>query len=463
VSVLGDLAGWRSGLRSAGHTKAAGARPDVAVATGGHVREALASGAETLLVEGRVPRRRLRQAGFAVERFLPLPSVDRAEILLPLERAHVARYALERWSPPRGRRKHVRNRLLLRLLERGAFPPLRPLVVLAARRPAPPFLVREASVLGLPADADWLLTPGQGDELARGAFHLFPPGEPDPAWIVKFARVPGYVEPFERDERGLRLAERVGPAATARAPRLLGRFDVDGLHASVETAAAGQRLLGFLHSGASRTAKLAAVESVASWLLEVARETAAPPDALAGERRRLAEDVLPAWRKLGAPPALVERVPPLPGVVQHNDLGSWNIVIGRGGFIAVDWESAREVGFPLWDLWYFLADALAHLDRARTSAARAAHFVRLFSGELPSSRLLHGWTRRAAGAAGVPLAALGPLATLCWLSHGAADRARRAAAGPTAGLAGEVVTVEHLARLWLSHPALGPRWQGGGG
>jgi hypothetical protein len=407
-----------------------------------------------------VTGRRLRRAGFAVARFLPLPSVERAQILLPLERVEVARYALERWSPPSGRWKPARNRLLLELVDRRAFPPVRPLVLLAARRPAPPFLVRLATELGPPADADWLLTPGQGDELARGAFHLFPSGEADPAWIVKFARVPGYVEPFERDERGLRLAERAGGAAAAHAPRLLGRFDVDGLHASVETAAAGQRLLGFLHSGASRAAKLAAVESVAAWLLEVARESASPADRLAGERRRLAENVVPAWRDAGAPLDLVERVPPLPAVLQHNDLGSWNVVVGRGrGFVAVDWESAREHGFPLWDLWYLLADGLAHVDGATTPVARAEHFVLLFSGELSSSRLLDGWTRRAAGAAGVPPAALGPLATLCWLSHGAADAARRSAVPGDGAAADDVSTIKRLAHLWLSHPALGPGWR----
>ncbi|HEX2045478.1 MAG TPA: hypothetical protein VHF23_07630, partial [Gaiellaceae bacterium] len=138
-------------------------------------------------------------------------------------------------------------------------------MLLAARRPAPPFLVARAFGLGIPPGADWLLMPGQGDELSRGGFHLFPPGEPDPAWILKFARVAGYVEPFERDERGLGLAARAGGVAAARAPRLLGRFDVGGLHASVETAAAGQRLVGFLHSDASPAAKRAAVEAVASW------------------------------------------------------------------------------------------------------------------------------------------------------------------------------------------------------
>ncbi|HEX2044492.1 MAG TPA: phosphotransferase, partial [Gaiellaceae bacterium] len=206
-----------------------------------------------------------------------------------------------------------------------------------------------------------------------------------------------------------------------------------------------------------------AVEAVASWLVDVARETAGPAGTLAAERRRLAEVVLPRWAGFGAPGDLVERVPPLPGVLQHNDLGSWNVVVGRRGFVAVDWESARERGFPLWDVWYFLADALAHLDGATTPAARSEHFLRLFAGELPSSHVLLGWTRRAAEAAGVPSDALGALATLCWLGHGAADLARRAAAPRGGTEAGGTFSVERLARLWLSHPALGPRWRAGNG
>jgi hypothetical protein len=462
--VLGSLEGWDEGLRRAGidAVSADAGHPDVTVATGRLFRQALATGAESVLLEGRSPRRRLEGSGLHVRRFLPLPDVERAEILLPLDVPAAARYVLERWAPPARRWKRVRNRLLAVLLERRVFPSVRPVLTLGLRQAGPPFLVASARDLGVPEGSDWLLTPAQGDELARGTFHLFPPGEGTPGWILKFARVPGYSEPFERDERGLALARDAGGVAAAHAPELLGRFEVGGLHASVETAAAGQRLIGFLHSGASPAAKRAAIESIASWIVDLARETARSGDALGEERRRL-EGLLARWLPFGVPSDLVDRVRGVPAVVQHNDLGSWNVVVGRSGFTAIDWESARERGFPLWDLWYFLADALSHLDGATTQSLREAHFVRLFAGELPSSRLLLGWTRRAAEVSGVPDEALGPLATLCWLHHGESHAARLEAIDRHGvGAGASPPFAERIPRLWLSHPALGTDWPGRG-
>ena len=95
-----------------------------------------------------------------------------------------------------------------------------------ARRAANPFMVAAARAhLGLPADIRALLALGQGDALSRNVFHIFPPGSALPAWVLKFARVPGYSEPFEGDERGLGHCGARGRPVAARAPRLFGRFE----------------------------------------------------------------------------------------------------------------------------------------------------------------------------------------------------------------------------------------------
>ena len=108
---------------------------------------------------------------------------------------------------------------------------------------------------------------------------------------------------------------------------------------------------------------------------------------------------------------LVDALPPVPAVAQHNDLGTWNVVADDGDFVAVDWENTREAALPLWDLLYFLGDAFVLLDgwKAPADAPKElpARMVRLFTGGAPSSPLLFSWVRRAAEAAAVPPDAVG--------------------------------------------------------
>jgi hypothetical protein len=130
----------------------------------------------------------------------------------------------------------------------------------------------------------------------------------------------------------------------------------------------------------------------------------------------------------------------------------------RGPFTVLDWESAREHGLPLWDLFYFLTRAIGVLDDLQTEAEREEHFVRLWRGELPSSELLFGWTRRAVTASGVPPAAVGPLATLLWLSYALLDLDEAVEIEQATGDAPPQPTTALFARRWLSEPGLGPGW-----
>jgi hypothetical protein len=198
---------------------------------------------------------------------------------------------------------------------------------------------------------------------------------------------------------------------------------------------------------------------VADWILEVGRRTSASADALVMERRRLEHEIVPRWHASGASSDLVARVPPVPAVVQHNDLGSWNIVIEASGFTVLDWESARERGLPLWDLFYFLADALAVLDGSTSGDKRHVHTARLFRGELSSSAMLFDWTRRAVAALEVPVEAVGKIATLCWLHHSLSHVRRSGLIASLANGSTEPVHgTENVAAAWLADPALGEGW-----
>jgi hypothetical protein len=367
------------------------------------------------------------------------------------------------WSVIDRRWKQARKVVARELAGRRALPGLGRTVAVATREVAEPFMVAAASSrFDLPDGLGHVLTLGQGDALSRSVFHLFPPGCPSPEWVLKFARVPAYREPFDRDERGLELAARAGPLVAQRAPRLVGRLEREGLHASLETAAVGRRLRERLQAPGSRAEKLRLVEAVCAWIVDLSRATAAPPERLQKERLRLEREVLTQWPTAGA--QVLADLPPLPAILQHNDLGSWNLIFDGTDFTAIDWESAREHGLPLWDLFYFLADALAMIDGAWTGADRPDHTVRLFLGELASSRLLFAWTRRAVTALDLPSAAVGSVATLCWLHHSLSHVARGSALDRFApGAPSRLHGVEGTAAAWLATPELRRGWTRWGG
>ena len=122
--------------------------------------------------------------------------------------------------------------------------------------------------------------------------------------------------------------------------------------------------------------------------------------------------------------SLVRRVADNPGVLQHNDLGSWNVVVDGSNFVVVDWESMRQHGLPLWDTAYFLADALALLEGAVDGETRHEHTRRLFRGELASSQILFRWIGRSVNSLELPNDAVGPIMALCWMHHAQSARPR---------------------------------------
>jgi len=423
-------------------------------------------GSQAVILEGGSEIGRLRGLGYSCEDFAPIPAPGRAEVLLPARDPRCARYAFRR-SPPSARWKRSRNELLIRMLARGMRPPGVTLITTAQRSPGQPFLVRAASEMLAEVDG-WLLTPAQGDALSRGTLHIFSAGAAEPTWVIKFARVPGYSKSFDRDEKGLAVVQAAGERVARRAPALLGRFQYRGLHASVETAAVGRPLASFLTSNAPRAEKLELVDEIAGWIADLGSATAQPAGALNEERARLRE-VVAAYAELGASPALVDDLPELPAVSQHNDLGTWNIIVDRSRaewrFTVVDWESARRHGMPLWDLWYFLQHALAEIDGVTGLGptdlqAREEHAARLFRGELPASAIVVRWTRAVQRALQIPSEALGRLATLCFLHHGLSQSEReRNVSEFGAGSAALEMLGPRLARRWLADRRLGPDWQ----
>jgi hypothetical protein len=466
--VLDGLEEWRTGLQSAGVEVVAAPDDrrngvDVVVTPTHLVESALAIGASSVIVEGSGGRP-LRGSGYTVRRFVLRPTRERPSLALPIDQPDAVSYALESWSVVDRRWKVARMRGAQFLFARGFFPAwASPVVTVATRVADAPAMVAAARDFGVPEATRWFLTFGQGDALSRNAFHLFRAGSRRPEWVLKFARVSGYAKRFDNDERGLRLAREAGRVVAAHVPQILGRFVVDGVHASLEAAAAGRRLRDVLRRPGDRRAKLRLIDAIAAWIVELGAVTQAPPQAMAAELERLRAELVPKWAQLGVDVALVDELARLRPVVQHNDLGTWNVVAEGDRFVVVDWEDAREAASPLWDLLYFLADAFVLLDAPNAPdegpQRLPERIARLFAGEAPSSQRLFSWVRRAADAAHVSADSVGAVATLCWLSHSSsADSHNLDLAAWTPRDPPRLHGVEGMGRAWMAHPALGPRW-----
>jgi hypothetical protein len=466
--VLDGLEEWRVGLVSAGievldESSDRGPPPDVVVSPARLAGRARQTRARSVIVEGS-RERPFRSGDYQTRRLLLRPTRERPTLALPFEQPVPVSYALERWSVVDRYWKAARMRAARALVSRRLFPSwASPVVTVATQAAGQPALIAAAGEFGVPSDARWFLTFGQGDALSRNAFQLFRAGSDQPEWVLKFARVPGYSKRFDSDERGLRLAHAAGDVVAAHAPRMLGRFVLDGIHASLETAATGRRLRDILRTPGDPSEKLRLIERIAAWILELGRLTQSSPEAMDAEQSRLRRDVLPRWSELGVGPELVDELPPLAAVAQHNDLGTWNVVADDGDFVVVDWEDTREAALPLWDLLYFLGDAFVLLDSPDAPEGAPEklppRIARLFAGATPSSPLLFSWVRRAAKAAAVPPDAVGAIATLCWLSHSCFTDAHNIdLATFTPRDPPRLHGLEGMAEAWMAHPALGPSW-----
>jgi Phosphotransferase enzyme family len=439
--------GWRELFGRTRLQDAVAAAPQVLV-TGARLRAADTQDAAAIILEGDES-----VDGYVSRRYVVFGSREQPILLVPRDSENVLTYALSTWSSPQTRVGRLRSSAAARLPRLATRLAGWPEVTVATRNGGVPYVVAAAlEQLSHAEPVDWFLVCGQSDDLGRVAFVLFPHGADRPRWIVKFARVPGYSEPFDREERAFAAVAAAGGAAATHAPRFEGRFEVDGLAASIESAAVGRRLSSLLRSTGSRSAKLRIVQAVAEWIVTLGTETRRTE--VGPELDRLRDEVLPAWPD--APSDLLAGLAEVPLVLQHNDLGIWNLVGDASGFTAVDWEDANPAGLPLWDLWYFLADALCLLDRGGDSPEA---FTRLFRGDAPGSAELFRWTRTAVEALAVPPETVGRLATLCWLHHGLSHVARGDAIdryAPGGGTSTPVAAA--YARAWLADPALGSTW-----
>jgi hypothetical protein len=457
---LGDgLQSWaaayeRAGVEVLDSDDSEGLYARVAVTTAEGLGDEIDKAAETLLAVG-TNGRRLRSAGYRTLVALTRPTPGAPRLVLPTADRLVRRYAFGPWSAPARRIHRVRNAVLGRL-PGAVLAAGHNLVTLATRSEAPlvPFLVQAAIDAGVPGATRWFLALGDGDDLQRGVFYLFADGARSPGWVVKFSRLVRLDDPFAADEAGLNMARQAGPITSAHATRLVARVNVGTIRGAVETAAVGSRLYDVVLRRGPRSLPL--VESIAEWVCAIGEESTTSCEELLPELDRLRERISHNWPSLtGRNP--IELIPAVGGVLAHNDLGTWNIVVQDDVFTVIDWESARRPTLALWDLLYFLTDALVMFEVGPGRSGYLRRALKLLGGELPESEILFRWLRRGAKSAGIPIEAVGPVATACWLHH-ASSPALRAAAGAEPGAELTSGVLSSVAQPWLEDPRLGVDW-----
>lgn len=436
TKVSGELDPWTEPLQAAGVNVDPPEAPDLLIAPASRP-DGLERARAALLV-GRAPVRRLRSAGFETARILAWPSTRAPALVLPLDDPVVVRYALRHLSVPRTRLGAVRNRLVAEglrsdavteaLCAAGVVPGS---LTIASREGTLPFLVGRARAFGVSAGR-WVLVPARGS--GRASFHLFEPDADEPSFVLKFGP-PSLADSFRADERGLALAHELGDVAATHVPRQLGRTTVEGTPMSLETAAPGTPLVQLLRGQGNTGRKRALVEEVAGWLVELGARSRGR-----GIGAVLSELAVPTGLDLVTRPAtdsLAAELADVPTVLEHGELGLQHVIVGRTGFVVIDWESAGR-GLPLADLAFLLVRALPLLDGDDTGSAEDVA-RRVFSGSSPSSPAFFRWLRQGAEAADVPVERIGPLLSAIWLRYADAHRA-------------------HFARAWFSDPKLGTGW-----
>jgi hypothetical protein len=457
VAVDGDPPGWRDDLEERGiDVVGPDDLADLLVTTDPGVAERAARQTRDVIVDGDRGAASVL-AGRVVTRLLTLPVWGSPVAIVDLAQRRPAAYAMQHAIVHAEAWRAVRNRVAAHLVRRGLLPTPKTLITVGGEAGSPAFLASAREQLGL-GQRDWLMLVSMGAIGRRNALLLFPPGSDEPAEALKFARVRGYSSQFDRDEQAAKLVAQTGGAIAAHAPRYFGRFELDGYHASLETAARGQKLAAFLRQPISRRRKLEVLDTVADWLIQVARETAAPVDALAAERERFEREVLPFWAGRGVDPHLIRLLPPVPPTFQHWDVAEENIIVSREGFVVVDWEFAQRHGLPLADLMFYAVHVLRILDGRLTLEERDRHFVEVLTGRAPSSPILFRWVQKLVEALNLPPESVATLATLSWLDRGKLSTEEHLRAEALGGVPLATSFAERASVVWLEHPELGTRW-----
>lgn len=452
---------WARALSSWGVTSGgpatAGANGLLVVA---RARDAVASGAEVVLVDGRDRARRLTRAGYQVRTYVARRSGQGSVMLTPVQRVRLGRAVRSRaCKRERGDVFCVRPGRRTTLLARHARTPRQVLIAgvraatgrhyltVAHRDVATPALVRSAVEAG--AGGHVTLIAGGGLR-RRSTLLVSPENDARPHIAVKVA-------PASWADRGLKEQDVLRRLHTTgvetHAPRPLGSGLLGPFAWSAETAASGRPLAEVVASTRHSTNIQSVLEDLASWFTELGAATRTVRTwsgedglALRGEHRGLS--------------AVRAALSDVPGVLVHGDVGTGlNVLVDRRSFNVIDWETAAVAELPLTDLLPLACQALA-LSTGHRSPEDAGHYIlELCAGKTPESRWLLSVVDRYCRELQIPPEQVGALASLAWGYQASMRLVHDELIVQEGGVAVPWTTAaDSVARNWITYEGLGLSW-----
>jgi hypothetical protein len=257
-------------------------------------------------------------------------------------------------------------------------------------------------------------------------------GKPDPVLVAKVPRLRGRCAKTEGEAERLQEIQAYRPGGFDSIPRLVAFETFRDRMILLETAMWGRAM----DRATVRKNAPQCCEATLAWLIEVQTATRlAPEPGGNGFERLIDRELLHARATFPAERSLLERtqglVTPLsaaslPLVLEHGDLSHPNLLVGRGGRVAViDWELAELRGLPASDLFFFLTYVAMARRGARSSQEALVALEQAFFGQGSWART---YVRRYAEALGLSRDLLTPLFIACWVRQ-VAGLVRRVANG----------------------------------
>jgi glycosyltransferase involved in cell wall biosynthesis len=373
----------------------------------------------------RTAARRVEEAGLEIATRLwvwPMPPrMPRA--WLPIDSPGAIRWFAEPRQGALGQNQHVITALLRlawrAIALRGALPPYRLLAFKSTGETD-----SDASVAAIDRTHTMMITAGHRS-VGKVVLLTFANGTDPPTTAMKVARTNAAEAGLDREEVVLREVERARPLLQG-VPRVMYRQSLGTGRALGETVMQGVPLQRLLNADNHHSL----ARKVTDWTIAMAGTSQAVPSDDWWER--LVGATLETFREqFGSvvDPGLVSETQgclrtcgPIPLVIEHRDLGPWNILLNDSGRIQVlDWESAELRGLPGLDLIYFLAFAGFAVDRAESRTAKIESYRRSLSHDTPTGRIREACLRRYLEVTKVSQRELQALTLMSWLVHTRSD------------------------------------------
>jgi hypothetical protein len=273
----------------------------------------------------------------------------------------------------------------------------------------------------------WALSASGRYRSRKVLLFLLDPGASEPRYVVKLPRHPDEGGRIEREAAALVELDAVGGdhGVDVPGPAFRGHVGRERLPVLGQTALVGAPLRTRLADGA-------VVDALLGWVADLSAATAAP--AAPGEVGARLEPLLDRFLAEAAPSgaerealrdavATLAGAPRLPLVLEHGDLGAWNVLVGPGGRPAVlDWEAAERRGMPLWDALYLVRSCAAS-SAGRRGREEAVQDVVRYQG--PFGGLQAKAVAGTTAALGLDRSLVGPLVLTCWMHRAVKESSRR--------------------------------------